>query len=137
MIEEYVCTDAVGNIEKVLCKICGAPIWSMRPYGNPRSRKLPDGKIVETQGYAVRPTEAYADIKIEMAETLGRHTLTHYHVTCLCKNCIPRLTTQDLQALFRIDMKQLGKEGSKQVPRWLRRRAVKIVATGDVLNPVM
>ena len=137
MIDDYVVTDAMGNIEKILCKGCGAPLWSPSPYGNARTRKLPDGRIIEERPYMVRPTAEYMDLKIEMVEQRGDEAITHYHVTSVCRSCFHKLRTQDLQALFRIDMRQLSREGVKDVPKWMHRRAVRIVASGDLRNPVV
>lgn len=111
------------GIEAVHCKECGRPIKGLVVDDRFSETRIINGKTIVFQRLVLAELPGYSEIEIEFDD--GSRHITH-----VCKGCLPKLTPNDLDALYEADMDMWSIEAARdgveyQWERFAERRASK------------
>ena len=89
------------------CKLCGTPIMIWKTVGH-----RPDG----SEMVALGPNSSYQEIELEFEDEEGKH------VSSVCKSCAKSIGTNELEALYVVDLERLADLEEQPRVDWSLRR---------------
>lgn len=98
----YMRSGPNGNIDKVLCKGCGAVLQSLVPDERYTYSKIVNGQKVVYKMLVMAQTQQYSEVAIEMEDGSA-------HITALCQTCATH--PPNLQDLYAADLSRLSEIG--------------------------
>lgn len=119
---DYVQFDSFGNIEHIVCKLCGTTIAGMQDMEQGKELDKKTKTWIKTVVRQFRRFPNYAEVKIEFEDGSA-------HVTNLCDRCAQENIEPDiLKAIYNADIDMEEKQGNKHTAL-LRKRVPSRVVT--------
>lgn len=109
----YMAQTAKGADDRVLCKVCGAPIAGLVVHESPVETVRSDGKVVIRERLVWAKFSNYAEVLLTFAD--GSR-----HMTPLCTECAPRLTQEQAEDVYAADVQDLLERPGADRVDWAR-----------------